>query len=199
MKKQLTFSQRNGYTSIDEVIIREDFPEVVTNSICSIFEYLKSPTYRNPTNLEFFNRTEMYVWQHFFNFRYSQYYVYLATSPNQSLIIDNFLDPNNQWFEKLDLLEFIIRNMNDIDPSYASHLKNQFVLNINREFERLSYSYRIIDDLIVEVTSEAEINTINDAIEKSTENIKIHLSNALQSLAIRPKPDCRTSIKESIH
>jgi hypothetical protein len=108
------------------------------------------------------------------------------------------LDPNNQWFEKLDLLEFIIRNMNDIDPSYASHLKNQFVLNINREFERLSYSYRIIDDLIVEVTSESEINAINDAIEKSTENIKIHLSNALQSLAIRPKPDCRTSIKESI-
>ena len=49
-----------------------------------------------------------------------------------------------------------------------------------------------------EITSKEEVSTIESAMQKSSSNIKMHLSNALELYSQRPQGDYRNSIKESI-
>lgn len=77
------------------------------------------------------------------------------------------------------------------------NIVNAFVNMLNATFIRLNYAYRIVNDIIVEITDDEEIKTIETAInQKST--IKTHFSCALKLLSNRPTPDYRNSIKESI-
>ena len=73
-----------------------------------------------------------------------------------------------------------------------------FIKQLNFEFERLNFAYRIIGQEIVEITSKSEIATIEDAMANTSRNIKIHLNRALELYAQRPTADYRNSIKESI-
>ena len=73
-----------------------------------------------------------------------------------------------------------------------------FVGELNRNFRRLNFAYRIVNKEIVEITSEEEIKTIETALSSSKDNIKIHLNNALELYSKRPDADYRNSIKESI-
>lgn len=61
----------------------------------------------------------------------------------------------------------------------------------------MNYAYRIVDDLIIEITDDEEIKTVEEAIEQ-TSTINTHLSASLKHLSDRPNPDYRNSIKESI-
>jgi hypothetical protein len=74
---------------------------------------------------------------------------------------------------------------------------DDFVKEINRQFERLNYGYRIVQGKIVDVVSDVEIQSINKAVE-TEDNASAHLLQALNLYSLKPKPDCRNSIKESI-
>lgn len=87
--------------------------------------------------------------------------------------------------------------MYTIDRQY-SRVVNAFVDQLNFEFERLNFAYRVVAKEIVEITSKEEIVTIEEAIHTSPFNIKIHLNKALELYAKRPTGDYRNSIKESI-
>lgn len=65
-------------------------------------------------------------------------------------------------------------------------------------FEELNFGYRVLDKIIVPVTSEGEIKTIEEAIKTSEDNVSMHLHCSLEKLSERPKGDYRNSIKESI-
>jgi hypothetical protein len=73
-----------------------------------------------------------------------------------------------------------------------------FIYYINDEFKRLNFAYRIVNDQIVEVTSEEEISTIESALNNPSVSIRTHLQTALELLSKRPNGDYRNSIKESI-
>ena len=77
-------------------------------------------------------------------------------------------------------------------------VNQMFIKQLNFEFERLNFAYRIIGQEIVEITSKSEIATIEDAMANTSRNIKIHLNRALELYAQRPTADYRNSIKESI-
>lgn len=77
-------------------------------------------------------------------------------------------------------------------------LLENFIEDVNREFKRLNFGYRIINGQIVEITSEEEITTIEKALESNQSNIRTHLSKALELYARKPTGDYRNSIKESI-
>lgn len=73
-----------------------------------------------------------------------------------------------------------------------------FVQNINHYLKSLNYGYRIVDYLVVPVTSEEEVETVKHAIDSSKDNVKVHLHSALELYSKRPDADYRNSIKESI-
>jgi len=96
-----------------------------------------------------------------------------------------------KWYEVYDLIEFVIKN---IPPPWATNLRDF----CNALLEEENAAYRIIDDEIVEITSEIEIEAIEEALATKNQPITAHLKRALELLSDKKQPDFRNSIKESI-
>jgi hypothetical protein len=81
-------------------------------------------------------------------------------------------------------------------PSYDTN----FIKGCNQTLINESSGYRIIDNKVVQITSEEEIVAIEEAINSSSEYkpVEIHLRTSLEYLSNRENPDYRNSIKESI-
>lgn len=68
----------------------------------------------------------------------------------------------------------------------------------NECFTREYVGYRFVDKIIVPISDEYEIKTIEDALQSKYEPVREHISKANLHLADRDKPDYENSIKESI-
>lgn len=185
------FSERYGYTKPSDVIIREQITPEIESAICNCIEYLKQDLmpYNNG-----FRRLKFQVWIYYLNNKINDFY------EGDDIIEDYIEDDEIDWFYKLDLIEFLIECVVTlIRKNYLPQkILSDFLRSINKEFERLKYAYRIIDNKIVEITSKEEITTIENVLTKSKDNIRVHLSKALELYALRPEGDYCNSIKESI-
>lgn len=136
----------------------------------------------------------MHLWTKFLNLKVLGF---KRNSP--SFIISKYISLKNiQWYKKLDLIEETIEFLKD-NCSYPQPLDN-FVQNINTEFERLTYGYRIVNNQVTTILDEVQISAIQKPLESPTvhENIRRHLNNALRLYSQRPQADYQNSIKESI-
>lgn len=175
------FSERYGYKPSD-VIIRERITPEIINAICSCYDRLQ---YSGIVYCDLQN----YLWTEFLHNR-------LCFFNNNDQIATDFLeDQNNPWNRKLDLLEVSIKFLKF---AKAHQELQSFVELLNFEFEQLHFAYRVVNDEIVEITSENEIKVIENAIQKSSDNVKMHLAKALQLFGKKPQGDYSGSIKESI-
>lgn len=97
------------------------------------------------------------------------------------------------WNEVYDLIEFTANNGPD---GYAEDFRNV----CNAVLERENSAYRFVDKTITEITSPAEIDSIEEALADTSTlpGIRTHLTAALRHLSNRKHPDYRNSIKESI-
>lgn len=80
--------------------------------------------------------------------------------------------------------------------------KPKFKKVLNQIFERERSGYRIVNNLVAQITSTEEIKEISDALTSSKKSgfvgAKIHLKEALIKLSDRTAPDYRNSFKESV-
>lgn len=194
------FSERYGYTKPSDVIIRERITPEIQNAICSCYDKLRNffidsglYTYSD----EPYVKMEQYLWTYFLNNRESKFY---DGRFHHTVATQYIEDESKPWFRKLDLIEVSIKYLYayDVKRSRACPVANRFVSQLNFEFERLNFAYRIVGQEIVEMTSQSEITAIEEALANSSHNIKMHLSRALELYAQRPDGDYRNSIKESI-
>lgn len=198
----MRFSDKYGYTSPREVLRRECLDSDILNSLCNCFDSLEKDLNNAdlsslPSHGRSYIQLEEALWCNYLNlFRkdYSLYYDrhgYLATV--------YLLDSTHKWYEKLNFIEYSLKLLES--NKHRNHklpaIKDQFVSNINRQFQRLDYAYRVVNDCIVDLTNEEQITSIEKAIDTSS-TIKTHISSALHHLAHKPTPDYRNSIKESI-
>lgn len=104
---------------------------------------------------------------------------------------------SNPWYFYYDLAEFLAENLNSPNQN---NLSGNFVYECNKLFERESSAYRFIDGIITPITSELELNSIDDSINAihKFQGVSQHLNQALTLLSDRKSPDYRNSIKESI-
>lgn len=189
------FSKRYGYTNPSDVIIRERITPEIQNAILTCYDDLLDSLKQYHYEKIYYNM-DLYIWTYFFNLRKSTWDYY-------SPIITNFIGNNqNEWFKKLDIIELCIKYLyvvaKDSDNQYIARSIERFERNLQYNFKRLNFAYRIINKEIVEITSEEEIKTIEIALNTSNDNIKTHLNNALELYSQRPVADYRNSIKESI-
>jgi hypothetical protein len=100
---------------------------------------------------------------------------------------------NAQWFEVYDFVEFIAQN-GPIDT------RGSFIDMCNELLERENSAYRFVEGQIAEITSKAEIEAVEMAIEAAGPyaGVSSHLTSALALMSDRTSPDYRNSIKESI-
>lgn len=92
------------------------------------------------------------------------------------------------WYAVYDLLEFLIE-MDFVDPK-----------EVNFILEKEMAGYRVINGLIVPITDEAELATIEEAVSLPDQfaGVRAHINTALEKLAQKPEPDLRNAIKEAI-
>ena len=96
------------------------------------------------------------------------------------------------------MIEKTIKYLSSISNFAYRKIEQDFISNLNYKFERLNFAYRVIQTEIVEITSDDEIISIENALANSSNNIQLHLNKALELYSLRPVGDYRNSIKESI-
>ena len=96
------------------------------------------------------------------------------------------------WYEVYNLVDFVAK--------FDLIAKTGFIQACNQALARELSGYRIVNGNVVQITSEEEVITIEEAINNSNEfkSVNVHLNAALNYLADRQSPDYRNSIKESI-
>ena len=192
------FSQRNGYSKVSDVIIRERMTPEIQNAICNCYDWFESEV-ANTSFPEGYLRMEEHLWMQFLNLRKVDFH-YGFNYSHTTVLTKYIVDPNNPWYKKLDIVEESIDFLSRM-PKYHTvfhDMVNALVKALNSEFSRLNFAYRIINLQVVEVNSEEEIKSIEQALASNKDNIREHLSKAMELCSIRPVGDYRNSIKESI-
>lgn len=184
------FSERYGYIKPSDVIIRERITPDIQNAICSCFDRLEKRL--NST----YQILDKQVWTYFLNKREADFTDQYGW---HKIVSTNFiLDEKVEWFRKLDLIEFVLKQMAFFRSRIPSQYVCGFAEELNSEFARLHFAYRIVSSEIVEITSKDEIVAVETALSKGTSTVRHHLNEALKLMSQRPTPDSRNSIKESI-
>lgn len=106
---------------------------------------------------------------------------------NASIYCDDYSDV-------LSVVEYVARLLN----KEARYKNVQVFQAFNQIFEKEFIGYRFVNGEIVKITSELEINQIEEAIAIRDNKVDEHLKKAVALLADRDKPDYENSIKESI-
>lgn len=186
------FSERYGYTKPSDIIIRESITPEIQNAICSCYDRLFDELRRYDVD-EGYVALEHHIWLYFLNEREGDFV-------GDDQLVTDYIEEDHKWYEKIDLIEFSIKFLYQyFNNNYqGSNTTSVFVHRLNKEFKRLNFAYRIVDSEVVEITTEEEIVSIEDALKNSTSNIRTHLNKALELYAQRPNGDYRNSIKESI-
>lgn len=183
------FSERYGYIKPSDVIIRERLSPEIQNAICSCFDRL----YRK-IGWDIYLLLERYLWTYFLNKREADY----ADENTYHVVATRLISSDEDWYRKLDMVEFVVKYIFTHKSGVPFHYACDFVSDLNSEFARLNFAYRIVDKEIVEITSDEEMVAIEDALSNGTPTVRRHLNEALRLMSQRPLPDSRNSIKESI-
>ncbi|MHB1247572.1 MAG: AbiJ-NTD4 domain-containing protein [Sulfuriferula sp.] len=95
------------------------------------------------------------------------------------------------WNEVYDFIEFVVSYYDKVFPGFSKL--------INEILEIESSGYRVVSGHIVDITSEQEVEMLENAIRDTQfAGVAAHLERALELLSDRGHPDYRNSIKESI-
>ena len=197
----MKFSERYGYVKPIEVLKRGPLDKECLTALCNCYDHLdhwlnEYDVDKHHEYDESYTEMEETIWCFFMHQRRNDFYI-----RNGHKIAATFylLSDDYEWYTKFDLIEFSIRILrihHQEDKRYQSII-DVFITLINSAFKQLNYAYRVVDDLIVEITDQEEIAAIEEA-PKVSSSVKTHLTEGLKLLSERPTPDYRNSIKESI-
>lgn len=195
-QRRQSFSERNGYVISSEVMILEEVPKEVANAIssalCRVFQRLKSNLWIFPGDISNEQALAQSIWADFMNEDLAKFDLMFDKGYKD---ISNWITSDGTlWYSKLDLVEFIVDKLSSLNKS----ISEQFVEEINEQFQRLKFGYRIVSGTVIDIVSEDEIKSVQTAIDNSVEHVAGHLKKALALHSKRPKPDYANSIKESI-
>lgn len=189
------FSERYGYVNVSDVIIREKITPEIQNAICSCFDRLEQIMRESTYDDHAYMDLEKYLWVFFLNKRENKFYTYNG----YHIVATNFIESDIDWYKKLDLIEATIKYLYAFEKNPMYHpIVDEFSRQLNFEFERHKFAYRVIGKEIVEITSKNEIVSIETALATSSKNVQLHLNKALELYSLRPVGDYRNSIKEAI-
>lgn len=198
------FSHRHKLLPAEPIITKDMISQDVINAIGSCYDVLcqqlnnaHSNYYYTRGNFFLQKDIEQELWIHFANRRLSEF----EDRGRYYLVFDELLKAGKlPWNRILDMVEYVCKwvSINVSRFSYLGDVLKEFEMNINSEFERLDYGYRIVNHCVTDMTADVELEAINEAILNSKDNVSEHFQKAVAHYSARPNPDVRNSIKESI-
>jgi hypothetical protein len=194
----MLFSQRKGLKPAQKPLQIDGMDAELRNGLWSaIFEVILK-SFRGPDNPFGLNQTLHVVGSNLESL-IRQYWLSFFKVPTDSMPNDINRAHDElrkyffacKWNEAYDFVEFTLFHCPaEYDDSYRGFC--------NAILERENSGYRFVGNRLAEVTSPAEISTIEAAMQTPLAGAQKHLQAALALLADRKKPDYRNSIKESI-
>jgi hypothetical protein len=102
------------------------------------------------------------------------------------------------WYDAYNFVEYLLQNAGRFGSSWDAQNKPEE--SLNGYLERELSGYRAVKRRLVPVTSEVEVAEIERAATAIAgfEGVAEHIDTALKLLGLKPEPDKRNSIKESI-
>lgn len=201
------FAERNGFITNSDVILKNGISPTVINVISSCVSKLEDALNKADERADRANSWTSYsdysyhkicveVWTRFYN-RRSNTYCY--RTGDDDAIQSHLLQKTIPWYTKLGMLEFILEYMGTtFKDKERVQIKEAFILDLNTEFERVHYGYRIINDTITDIISNEEKESLQEVLSNAEESIQSHMKQALALYAQKPEADYKNSIKESI-
>ncbi|MDZ5609291.1 hypothetical protein U2I54_20045 [Bacillus pseudomycoides] len=203
----MKFSERIGAIPVKQLIQVNSMDEALKNSLWNKFQsyiWIEAirkikPKYSNAdlingefgkSNTDEINSLILFLWEDFFKLPFTQ----IPSSHDNFLkyLEEYFFNAN--WYEIYDFIEFIVQNL-----TFLSSIE-LFKEQCNQTLEREKSAYRFIGDKLTQITSEQEIESIENAINYKSHKAFVdrHIEQALRLLTSRDTPDYINSIKESI-
>jgi hypothetical protein len=176
------FSQRFGYEPYPPPLQLDDLDERTRTDLWN-FVYI---FYLNPLQ-ELASREG--IWTDFLVKFQNRYTSALLTSFLQELV------ENKRFNQVLDLIEYLMQKTDHTVPEYellAQHLNNLLAKN------RVGYRLNAAEALVIAITDEHELESIQDAANSALSEVRLHLRAAVQLFADRDNPQWAKSMNESI-
>lgn len=195
----MRFSQRLGISPVEKAIQRESMDEELRNSLWSLVQGVYWDKYERGSG-GMYGRTDYVegsnlnalitgLWLNYFKEPIDTIHKYFGDCV--AYLREYFFSA--EWYEVYDFIEFISEaGPEKSNPTFID-LCNQFL-------DRENSAYRFVNGALTEITSEEEIQSIEEAISSASAfpGVREHLSAALSLMSDRNHPDYRNSIKESI-
>lgn len=193
----MRFSQRIGKKDVRQSLQTDNIDTILENRLWNniLNDFIEqfadySSSYEESRRAQIFQ----YLWENFFELKADEIPSYdnggVYTRGVTEYIKKWFLKA--AWYEKYDFIEFL--------ANLSESLRLEFTNKVNHNLKRELAGYTIIQNKIVQITSDQEVQAIEDAINNTSKykSVETHLSQALDLLSNRQNPDYRNSIKESI-
>lgn len=195
----MRFSQRIGKTSAQKIVQKESIDNDLRNGLWNVLTIYFWSAYRNP-GIDYLYEKNYIKGSNFENL-VNQLWVHFFKKPIDTIedLWENCLRSirgfffEAEWYQVYDFIEFLaVHAVNDKQQEYIN------ACNFN--LERENSAYRFVEGRLVEITSDEEIQSVEQAIENASpySGVKEHLTTALELMANRVNPDYRNAIKESI-
>jgi len=130
------------------------------------------------------------AWVHFFKWPLTD--MNWSWETNERRMREHFTTHN--WFKMYDFVEFMLPCADCLECGN----ERSFTLFCNEMLEKENSTWRIVNKIVVPLTTEHEIGAVESAINSPYEPVGIQISCALKKLSDKTNPDYRGSIKESI-
>lgn len=105
--------------------------------------------------------------------------------------LQEYIFKAEEWYIIYDFIERYLKVSNIETITKMEKVFNEIL-------EEEVSGYRIVDGLVVPITSKAEIETVKEACNTPYHSVNVHIEKAIELFANRKKPDYENSIKESI-
>lgn len=188
------FSERQGFVKIRDTFQVNNMNDSLKNRLWNQFRifYIDSISLGVYPRHDYISSEEDY---YFFIQMYDEFFKLSEKPTNNmkhlSLELKKYFFYIN-WYEIYDFIEYIS------ELYHNKELNTGFKEVVNQVLESEMSGYRFVDDYITPIIDEVEIEEVEEALNSKFTPVKKHLSNALELLSDREKPDYQNSIKESI-
>ena len=189
------FADRNNVHPLNTTLQYEDLDDRSRTAIINMINALYNATFEEIYG----NEKRSLFWRTILSEVYSQQ---IDWTPGVSYREDKMFDIINStiyeddYSNVLSVVEYIARRLQEVANKH--YIQINVFSTLNNLFEKEFVGYRFVDGYIVRITSEVEINQIEEAIAVRRNKVNEHLEKALLLLSDRESPDYENSIKESI-
>jgi hypothetical protein len=196
----MKFSERIGKTAIRTTLQIESVDSALINRLWNCFteNFLAQISsqdlpYGKPSPKM---QVSEYIWTDFFKQAVDKF----PRSPMGNRSIGELVNYIREWFYSAEwyLIYDFVEFLSQIDKK--GRLNTNFQNNCNHALIKELAGYRLIDDNVVQITSEEEIVAIEEALCNASKwnSVNQHLKAAIASLSEKNSVNYRNSVKESI-